>query len=123
MDEDTCAGSKAAVARIDHLARDIAPRDVRQRQLDVLEPAALPEVQVIQRARAHAHQRLPRVGRGIGHLEEFEDLGATVVCDWYRAHPYPAATNAVSPSDRAPSMDSTRPLSPTTSVTSRSGWR
>ena len=69
------AGGEIAPAGVDHLARDVAAGNVRQRQLHVLEPAPLPEVQVIQRARADAHQGLPGTRRRIGHLEELQHLG------------------------------------------------
>ena len=51
-------GRHVEARRRDHFAGDVAARDVRQRNRDPWQASPLPEVEMIQRARADADQRL-----------------------------------------------------------------
>ena len=65
----------------EHLARDVVAEDVGQGDGPARFPLARPEVEVVQRARAHAHQGLARPRDRIGDLLVAEDLGPTVLVD------------------------------------------
>ena len=64
-----------AVRRADHLAGDIRARNVRKRDLHPLHAAALPEIEVIERAGAHADQSFARAGDRIGGVFVPEHVG------------------------------------------------
>ena len=70
-----------------HLPSHVAARDVWQWNPYTVETAALPEIEVVERAGPHAHQRLARPRDGIGEvLLEAEDVQTAVLPDHDRAH-------------------------------------
>jgi hypothetical protein len=71
--------SKGRRASIDDFAGDVAPRDVRQRQSDAIEAAALPEIQMVERARANADDGAAGHGRRIRRVLESEDVRSAVL--------------------------------------------
>ena len=64
---------------INDLAGDVTPRDVRHRQPDAIETAALPKIQMIQRARADADDGAAGSRFRIRGLLEPEDLRSAVL--------------------------------------------
>jgi hypothetical protein len=72
--------------RRDHFAGDVAARDVRQRNRDPWQASSLPEVQMIQRAGANAHQRLTRRRDRIRRVLVAQDLGTAVLMEANSLH-------------------------------------
>ena len=72
--------------RADHLAGDVGARDMRKRNADPLNAAALPQVEVIERAGAHAHKGFARVGHRLGDVFVAEDVGPSVCVEPNRFH-------------------------------------
>ncbi len=58
--------SADVLAHLDDLARDVAAENVRQ--LHSRQPLAHPDIEMIQRTRAHAHQHLILARLRIGHI-------------------------------------------------------
>src|SRR5207248_4351810 len=69
---------QSACGRIDEVARNVAAGDVRKHQLDAVQTAPLPDVEVIERAGSHAHDRAVRVRSRIRRFLEPEHAGTTV---------------------------------------------
>ena len=75
-----------ALADSDDVAGDLEAERVRQR--DRQPGGAVPhvDVDVVDRARAHAEERLPRAGLGVRHLLVPEHLGRPVLVEADRVH-------------------------------------
>ena len=67
LQHDPLAGGQAGLAGIGDLTGDVRAGNMRQRNLHAIEAAPLPEIEMIQRARAHADDdpagRSDRIGR------------------------------------------------------------
>ena len=59
---------------------------MRQRNRHVLEAAALPQIEMVERARADAHKRVARTGLRIRRLLVAENLRAAVLVEADRLH-------------------------------------
>jgi hypothetical protein len=73
------AGRHRPATGIDDLPGDVASRDVRKRQLDAIQTAALSQIQVIERARADADDGAARCGFRIRGVLEPEDLRSAML--------------------------------------------
>jgi hypothetical protein len=67
MDDDAGAGGETRRPAVDHLAGDVASGDMRELR-DSRNAAALPEVQMVERAGADPHDRVARRRRRLGHV-------------------------------------------------------
>ena len=67
-------------------ARDVIAQDVGEREAAPGQALARPDVQVVERACAHAHQHLARTGLRVGKGGRLEHLGAAVAVDHDRFH-------------------------------------
>ena len=85
------AASAHHVGRLrgDHFARDVTARDVRHRELHVGKTAALPDVEMIQRARAHADEHVARFELGLGSIFEAQHVGTAVLVETNGFHRWP----------------------------------
>ena len=86
LEHDTRAGYHVRCRRRDNLPGHIAARNMRQRNRNPRQPATLPEIQMIQRAGAHAHQHFAGRGHRIGDLLVAQNLGAAVGVETNRVH-------------------------------------
>jgi hypothetical protein len=98
MDEHPRSGSERAAACVDDHAGDVAPRYVRQRNPHAIDAAALPQVEMIQRAGVHAHDRASGTGLGIGNVFVLKNVRTTVAMESDRFHA--TAISDASPSSR-----------------------
>jgi hypothetical protein len=81
LQHDPRAGRHGPARRLRDDDGNIAPADVWQRDPHALETAALPEVEVVEGARAHAHQRLALASHRVGHVLDAEDAGVAVLVE------------------------------------------
>jgi hypothetical protein len=69
-----------------HHAGHVRAEHVRHGQLETGPSGADPDVEVVQRHRAHAHDHAPGPGHRVGQLRHLEDFWATVGPDHHRLH-------------------------------------
>ena len=80
--DDQCAGAVLEQFLEGHdLAGHVGARNVGEGNLDPLDAPALPEVEVVERAGADAHERIAGVNRRIRRLFVAEDIGSSVLME------------------------------------------
>jgi hypothetical protein len=78
LQHHAASGAELTVRCADDFACDIGAGNVRERQRDSFHAAALPEIEMIQRARANANQCLAGTGDGIIGVFVAENLGSSM---------------------------------------------
>ena len=76
-----CPARHRPASGVDDFAGDVAAGDVRQRNAHPIDAAALPEIEMIQRAGAHANDGAPGCGYGIGRVFVAQHLGPAVLVE------------------------------------------
>ncbi len=79
LHHDSPAGHEFRVGRLDDFAGDVGPENVGQPQAD--DAAPVPDVEVIERARADAHERVAGPGFGVERVFVPEHLRPTVLVE------------------------------------------
>src|SRR5581483_2428330 len=90
----------ARTDRVD-LAGEIGAEPVRELELERRPAAAGPDVEVIERDRAHAHAHLARPGLRRLDRFELEHLGAAVLVDHHRGHRHAITLTRTAPARNA----------------------
>jgi hypothetical protein len=78
LQHDPTADVNLDANRRDDFPGDVAARDVRHRELHAIETAPLPQIQVIQRTRAHPHERVADIELRIRRFFAAENLRPAV---------------------------------------------
>ena len=86
LQHDAAPGAELAVRRRDHLAGHIRAGDMWERNPDPFHPAALPQIEMVQRARPDPYDHPARTRGWIGRVFELQDLRAAMLVKTDAAH-------------------------------------